>query len=356
MIKYIGSKRTLVPRIVDLVRAVPGVRSVADPFTGTTRVAQGLKAAGFDVHVNDLATYAEVFGRCYIEADAAEIDTARIEAKLVRLAALPDVDGYVTQTFCRDARYFQEQNGRRIDAMRPAIDAIADDELEHAILLTSLIEAADRVDSTTGVQMAYLKRWSERSNRPLELRVPELLTGTGTASRMDANELASTLDVDLVYLDPPYNQHSYFGNYHVWETIARGDAPETYGIANKRIDCREVKSAYNSKPRAADAFADLIARLSNVPHLLVSFNDEGYIPPAVMEELLSSHGEVARVDIDFKRYVGATIGVHDKSGQRVGTPGRLRNVEHLYLAGPGARSVIESVGSVDAGTRSPARI
>jgi len=47
--------------------------------------------------------------------------------------------------------------------------------------LTSLIEAADRVDSTTGVQMAYVKQWAPRSAKPLELRVPELLPGPGRA-------------------------------------------------------------------------------------------------------------------------------------------------------------------------------
>ena len=30
----------------------------------------------------------------------------------------------------------------------------------YPVLLTSLIEAADRVDSTTGVQMAYVKQWA----------------------------------------------------------------------------------------------------------------------------------------------------------------------------------------------------
>ena len=49
----------------------------------------------------------------------------------------------------------------------------------YPVLLTSLIEAADRVDSTTGVQMAYVKQWADRSFRPLELRVPELVAGAG---------------------------------------------------------------------------------------------------------------------------------------------------------------------------------
>lgn len=60
--------------------------------------------------------------------------------------------------------FFHPKNGERIDAIREAIAAKnLDPELE-AILLTSLMEAADRVDFTTGVQMAYLKRWAPRAS------------------------------------------------------------------------------------------------------------------------------------------------------------------------------------------------
>ena len=77
---------------------------------------------------------------------------------------------------------------------------------------------------------------------------------------MDANDLVRQLDtdIDLVYIDPPYNQHSYFSNYHIWETFVRNDAPPTYGIAMKREDCRTEKSAYNSKKQAGTVFADLL--------------------------------------------------------------------------------------------------
>jgi hypothetical protein len=37
------------------------------------------------------------------------------------------------------------------------------------------------------------------------------------------------------------------------------DAPEVYGVACKRVDCRERKSEYNSKRRHVAAFADLVA-------------------------------------------------------------------------------------------------
>ena len=133
----------------------------------------------------------------------------------------------------------------QIDGARAAIDQLDLDRSERGLLLTSLIEAADRVDSTVGVQMAYLKRWAPRALQPLELREPARVPGPpGTAVRRDANQLAGELDgIDVAYLDPPYNQHSYFANYHVWETLHRGDEPDHYGVACKRVDCRTTKCA-----------------------------------------------------------------------------------------------------------------
>lgn len=340
VIKYIGSKRRLVPHIAELVRAVPGVTRAADLFAGTTRVSQALKLDGIHVHANDLASYTEVFATCYIEADRSVVDTAAVTAKLDHLSGLAGVDGYVTETFCRRARYFQPHNGMRIDAIRAEIDVVASDRVERAILLTSLLEAADRVDSTTGVQMAYLKQWAARSANDLQLRMPELLDGTGSVSRLDANELAPALsDVDLAYLDPPYNQHSYRGNYHVWETIARGDEPEAYGIAMKRTDCREHKSEYNSRPRSWPALVQLVESL-DVPYLLVSFNNEGFIAPDRLRGLLATRGEVGELIVEHDRYVGARIGIHDHRGERVGTVGHLRNAEHLFLVGEGAADIV----------------
>ena len=134
----------------------------------------------------------------------------------------------MTATFCEASRYFQPANGARIDAVRQAIDRHYAGSDLWPILLTSLLEAADRVDSTTGLQMAYLKQWAARSAQPLVLRVPELIGGPGRAVKGDACVLVGSgqLDpVDLAYIDPPYNQHRYDANYHVWETIVAWDNP-----------------------------------------------------------------------------------------------------------------------------------
>jgi adenine-specific DNA-methyltransferase len=338
MIKYLGSKRTLVSDILAVIGRVEGVRTVIDLFSGTSRVGHALKREGFRVLSNDINAYAATLARCYVQADAEDV-RERAERLIHELNALPGQPGYFTETFCERSRFFQPKNGARVDAIREAIATKGlDPELE-AVLLVSLMEAADRVDSTTGVQMAYLKQWAPRAHRDLALRVPDVLPrahhGKGQATCLDALRAAQTLEADVAYLDPPYNQHSYLGNYHVWESLVRWDKPEVYGTACKRVDVRERASPYNSRVRFAAAFEATLQAV-RAPVLVVSFSNEGYLSREAMEAMLGrlwgGQARVATREHDFKRYVGAQIGIYNPSGTKVGQPGALRNKEYLYIA------------------------
>ena len=336
MIKYLGSKRLLVPVLGRMAEAV-GARTAVDLFTGTTRVAQEFKRRGIEVTATDSASYSEVLSDCFIATDAQEIDQLALGAEIDRLNALPGKPGYVTETFCTESRYFQPHNGARIDAIRDAIEADHPTGPWRAILLTALLLAADRVDSTTGLQMAYLKQWSARSHRDLTLRLPELIPGPGHTVRGDAVQTVELLDpVDLMYLDPPYNQHRYFTNYHVWETLVRWDEPEHYGIACKRTDARDdgTHSVFNRKSAMPKALADLISR-ARADVAVVSYNDESWVSPEQMTAALRAAGHecVEVLAFDSKRYVGAQIGIHGPTGEKVGEVKRLRNVEYLFVAG-----------------------
>ncbi len=338
MIKYIGSKRTLVPLIRDVIAGLPDIRTAADLFSGTSRVGHALKAQGLRVVANDHNAYAATLARCYVQADREDV-LAPATQLLEEFRRLPGRAGYFTETFCVRSRFFQPRNGERIDAIRDAIAAKdLSPELE-AVLLVALMEAADRVDSTTGVQMAYLKQWAPRAHNALELRMPEVLpraaAGKGEAHCADAVEVARAHPVDVAYLDPPYNQHKYVGNYHVWETLVRWDQPEVYGTACKRVDCRTRRSAFNSRPNAAAALAELVAAV-RARYLVVSFSNEGFFTRESVVDMLAARGEVAVLETDFKRYVGAQIGIYNPKGERVGHVGNLRNKEYLFVvASPG---------------------
>jgi adenine-specific DNA-methyltransferase len=335
VIKYIGSKRRLVPVLGDLLSRA-GAATAVDLFTGTTRVAQEWKRRGAVVTAVDSARYSAVLADCYIATDAGDVDHAALGEVISHLQTLPGTDGYVTETFSRRARYFQEQNARRIDAIRDAIEAEWAAHPWRPILLTALLLASDRVDSTTGLQMAYLKEWSPRSYQPLELRVPVLLGGAGAAWCGDALDAVAGLpEVDIAYLDPPYNQHRYVGNYHVWETLMAWDAPDHYGVACKRSDVRDpgTSSVFNRRREAPEALARLV-RSVRAEVVLISGSDEGWVSVSELRDMAAGRGAVEVLAFDSKRYVGAQIGIHDPTGKKVGEVGRTRNTEYLVVAGP----------------------
>jgi len=347
MIKYIGSKRRLVTTIVGLCRRATGERPgvAIDLFSGTSRVGHALKRDGWRVLSCDANAYAYALATCYVQADRERVlgDATRLIEELRSLAPAP---GYFTETFCERSRFVHPENGAKIDAMRERIANLSLEPVLERVVLVSLMEAADRVDSTTGVQMAYLKSWAPRAHKAIELRVPDVLprasAGPGLAFQGDVLDGADWFgafapDADVAYLDPPYNQHSYLGNYHVWESLIRWDKPEVYGIACKRVDCRTRKSRFNSKPRIGGAVEELLGRV-RAKTVIMSFNDEGALDRPELEHMLAERFGEAPVVFEHEdnRYVGAKIGIHDPSGNRVGTVGRLRNREYLFVAGQGA--------------------
>jgi adenine-specific DNA-methyltransferase len=336
VIKYLGSKRRLVAELGQLF-AASGARTALDAFTGTTRVAQEFCRRGGEVTCVDTAAYAEVLAQCYVVTDANQVEQGEVEEALARLSALPDRSGYVTEVFCEQARYFHPDNGRRIDAIRQGIDDLYADHWLRPILLTSLLEAADRVDSTVGIQMAFLKNWAPRALRPLKLAAPVLTPGTGRAILGDAQSVVDDLEpVDLAYLDPPYNQHRYFTNYHVWETLVRWDSPEYYGVACKRLDARaaDTRSPFNSRKQMPTALADVIQRV-RAETVIVSFSNEGFVPLDALITMCAERGNPVKVlAYNTRRYIGQQIGVFSPDGKRVGQAGPERNVEYLLISAP----------------------
>ena len=129
--------------------------------------------------------------------------------------------------------------------------------------------------------------------------------------------VATLPEVDLAYLDPPYNQHRYFTNYHVWETLVAWDAPEHYGVACKRVDARDpaTKSVFNDRGRLPAALAQCIADVRARSWSCRRAARDGrpwrmwwtWPPARPLVEVLA---------FDSKRYVGALIGIHNPQGRK----------------------------------------
>ena len=366
MIKYIGSKRRLVPVLARICQA-SGARTALDLFTGTTRVAQAFKAQGVHVTAVDSARYAHTFARAYIETDAAATDAGALQAAVTRLNAIPGKPGYVTETFSHQARFFQPHNAARIDAVRDAIDSEYAGSPLFPLLLTSLIEAADRVDSTTGVQMAYVKQWAPRSAKALELRVPELLDGPGRAIQGDAVALTSGSGSRI-----GIGTGSGLGRstWRTWirRTTSTGISPTTtcgrpwWPGMRPRLTAwpangwtprdPSTRSAFNSKRTMPTALASVVQSI-DCELLVLSYNNESWLGLEELEAMCSirtagsgrsTRREVATLSFDSARYVGARIGIFDPSGRKVGRVSHLSNQELIVIAGEPAlvRRVVEA--------------
>src|SRR5690606_30044706 len=115
--------------------------------------------------------------------------------------------------------FFSRDNGLRIDAAHAQLVAwraerrLDDDGFY--LLLALLLEAADRVANISGTYGAFLKQLQPSAREPLRLRAPALpLVGpAGRAYRGDANEVVRKVQVDTLYIDPPYNHRQYVKNY-----------------------------------------------------------------------------------------------------------------------------------------------
>lgn len=350
VVKYLGSKRRLVEEIVAACASdAPRPGSAVDLFSGTARVGMALKRAGWRVTSNDHTAFAHVLATAHVQADPERV-ADRAGPLIAELNAIEPAPGFITEMYCRRSWFLHPDNGARIDAARARIGTMDLDDEMRCVLLASLIEAADRVDSTTGVQMAYLKKWAPRAHNRLRLRLPEMVArpaaGGCRAVRMDALEAARTLTGDVAYLDPPYNQHSYLSNYHVWETLALGDEPEVFGKACKRVDCKTRKSPFNSRRTIGGAMRAVLDAI-DASTVVLSFNDEGYLDRGELIAMLEHRGPVAVFEREMDRYIGCKIGIHSPTGELVGKVGRLRNTELIFVAGRGAER-LRTLGPVAA--------
>ena len=76
----------------------------------------------------------------------------------------------------------------------------------------------------------------------------------------NSNDIADLEEVDIAYIDPPYNSRQYCDAYHLFENVALWTKPEVFGVA-KKMDRTEMKSKYCKNKQVAIALEDLVRKL-----------------------------------------------------------------------------------------------
>ena len=323
-----GSKRKMIPHILDLVMEIykmdGDVDTILDAFSGSTRVSQALhQMGGFNVISNDIAVYSKHLAECYLMGSITE----SIVKKIDHLNALKPVHGWFSNNYGgiemvkTDCSYSAGQEGvlkkpwqmhvtRKLDAIRPEIDKIAENEIEKSILLTSLMLALDKVDNTLGHHVSYLNKWSKRSYDELVLKPPKIHKKYNKYHHVlqrDVFDCVTDGYSDLIYLDPPYGSSSkmkssrvrYYSYYHLWTTVCLNDEPDLFGKACRREDSRDTNAFktsifedfrnYKDGTVAWRGLKELIEQCSS-NWVLLSYSNNGYVTKKNIMDLITSHG------------------------------------------------------------------
>lgn len=353
IIAYIGNKRRLLPLINEAVNMFyPGNReglTFLDIFSGSGVVARMAKLAGFSVIANDWEIYSSILNSGFLLTDKSELSTmykdhGGIDSILNHLNNLnpPKPENqYIAKhysathtdperaNFRTERLFYTRENGLKIDAIRSEIENLYPNPSksslkEKNLLLALLLYRAATHTNTSGVFKAYHKGFGghgkdalTRILRPIILSRPELINSEGIHKvfQEDANTLinkAELQDIDIAYLDPPYNQHQYGSNYHMLKTIALWDKLEVNnrminGVFQEkaaiRKDWTDTRSAYCYKKTASEAFNKLLFGLK-AKHIFISYSTEGIIPFKEMKELCLAKGKVDIVTNEYTKYRG----------------------------------------------------
>ncbi|MCL2230168.1 MAG: DNA adenine methylase, partial [Treponema sp.] len=120
----------------------------------------------------------------------------------------------------------------------------------------------------------------------------------------DSNEIIKTLpEVDLAYIDPPYNQHPYGSNYFMLNLILDYKYPEkTSKISGIPEGWR--RSFFNKKNHALNSLTHLVENI-NAKYLLISFNSEGFIKHYEMIKLLEKIGKLEILETKYNTFRGS---------------------------------------------------
>lgn len=329
--RYIGNKENIIDKIYNILKSNNVVgKSFFDFFSGTTNVARFYKELGYQVFSSDVMYLSFCLQKAYVENNVEptfekliptlpQINSTRLfssplEIVVEYLNKIEPHKGFIyynytpagTADLPQPRMYFSNENGEIIDAIRQQIETWKEQQLlsesEYYILLACLIETVSFYANVAGVYAAFHKKWDPRAVKKMELRTIKIYNNNqqNFVFNADSMTLLPDIDVDILYLDPPYNERQYLPNYHLVETIAKYDNPTIRGVTGMR----EYENKKSSFCNAKNALFDLeqIAKTARYKHLVLSYNSEGIMNQNEIINTLAKYGSVKLEQFEYARF------------------------------------------------------
>lgn len=327
-LNYIGSKFKLLDWIDSTILEKTGWvnlenRRIVDAFSGTGIVAHHFRKRGATVISNDAELYSAIishaFARSILTRSCREF-IERINRELAS-AAESFAPGFITKNYSPfetcERMFFTLDNAKKIDYVRMQIELAADafSEDEHKFLLASLLVSADAVSNVPAVYGCYLKNFKAKALKSFVLtEIHDCETPAhehssslhlDVLSNQFIDAVNSTGVIDLVYLDPPYNERQYSKNYFPLNEIAKsptGRLATTVlkGKTGIPDDC--FISPFCKKGKSAEAAFERLFRDIHARWIFLSYSSESLVSQEKMLEIAGKYGEVSVIEREYKRF------------------------------------------------------
>ena len=347
MLTCIGNKRKLVSDIESILQDVlveiqshphprlhPAAKerlNIVDGFAGSTVVSRNMTYVADTLYTNDLEYYSYLMAQCFLIKPDIPARTA-IQHHITRMNELaengPFKEGIITRLYAPkdtlnilsgERCFYTHENATIIDTMRDYIDKCVEPSLQ-VYCLVPLLTRASIHTNTAGVFKGFYKHNDigqfggsgkfalSRILKPIRVEMPIWNDDNDYKVKCynaDINHMIQELpdNIDVIYLDPPYNQHPYGSNYFMLNVIARNEEPQDISRVSG-IPAKWNKSAYNHKKTALESMKHLVSEgLKKSKYLLISYNNEGIIELDEWEGIFQ-HLHVKKYEIKYDTFKG----------------------------------------------------
>ena len=336
IITYMGNKRKLlndISNVIDIIKGELNKNDLisADAFSGSGIVSRLLKTKSNTLYSNDIAGYALTLNKCFLSNPTKNdignihklIDDANTFAHSVGDGGAPR---WIREHWAPNGEirkenrvYYTEKNALLIDKYSFFILTLNGGvpEKYKCYLLAMLLVKCSIHNNTNGQFSAFFKgedqcgKYGGKNEVDIKRITKDIVLEYPIFSPNKCKSIVSKLDVkdwiqkipnvDIMYLDPPYNKHPYSIYYFMLDIINDWNTNLVIPNTNRGQPKNWIKSDYNSFTKAESSFSELIDGIK-AKFIVISYNNKGIIPISNLEKILEKKGTVYKYPVEHKTY------------------------------------------------------
>lgn len=265
--KFMGSKYSLLPFIWDCVKDLK-FESVLDLFSGTGCVSYMFKKYGKEVISNDFLTFCYHFSKATIENNTEILNPSDIN---LLLSPNKSAGTFISDTFKN--LYFNDKENQFLDSLSANIDLLKC-EYKKSIALAAISRAC--LKKRPRGLFTFIGNQGDDGRKDFRITLQEhfinniaifnksIFDNNYNNKSYNADSLFLYVNVDLIYIDPPYitpySDNDYTRRYHFIEGFCKKWKGLNIQWNTKTKKFKQCKTLFSSKNKIYDAFETIFYR------------------------------------------------------------------------------------------------